>query len=156
MRQIYRSKSFNKKEGSTMKFRFGLWVVLILTAMVMIACGGGQQAGTNLAGTSWTLTSLGGAAPLPDTVITLIFGEDGTLSGSSGCNTFSTPYKTYDNSISISDKATMTMMACPDPVMEQERDFLFAAGTAKTFEVNGDELIFKDADGNQLTTFKKQ
>jgi heat shock protein HslJ len=102
------------------------------------------------------ITSLGGEAPLPDTTITLTFGEDGTLNGSTGCNNFSTTYETEGNKISINEQASMTMMGCPDPVMAQEQGFLFAASMVRTFESNGEELVFKDADGKTLATFKAQ
>ena len=61
----------------------------------------GSTASNPLAGTGWTLATLNGEASLADTEITVNFGEDGRLSGSDGCNRFSTSYTVDGDSITI-------------------------------------------------------
>ena len=117
--------------------------------------GGGAQRrrpvvrGSNpLAGTGWTLATLNGEAPLADTEVTVNFGEDGRLSGSDGCNRFSTSYTVDGDSITIAPSGASTMMACPEPVMKQAQAFMTALGSAATYAVDGASLTL---NGQQRT-----
>ncbi len=58
---------------------------------------------------------------LEDTEMTAIFDEDGTLSGSAGCNNYVTGYTVTGNQMTIGPAAS-TMMLCAEPegIMEQE------------------------------------
>ena len=64
-----------------------------LLALVLTACsqaGGGASADSaTLPGTSWTVTTVGGTTTILDAEPTIVFGTDGSISGSSGCNTYS-------------------------------------------------------------------
>jgi uncharacterized lipoprotein YbaY/heat shock protein HslJ len=107
-----------------------------------------------LAGTTWTLTELIGESLLPTTEITAQFNEDGTVSGSSGCNNYNATYEVEGNNITInSSPAAMTLMACPEPIMEQESAYLEALSAAETFEASEDELVLYDASGNPVAVF---
>ncbi|UCG25952.1 MAG: META domain-containing protein, partial [Chloroflexota bacterium] len=111
-------------------------------------------AGDSLAGTTWTLTELNGQPLLPTTEITAQFNDDGTVGGSSGCNNYNAAYEADGTNINIqASPAAMTLMACPELVMEQETAYLAALDAAETFEINGDELVLYDADGNPVAQF---
>src|SRR5215471_11812825 len=74
-----------------------------------------------LSNTSWNVQSYnnGRAAvttPLPDTSMTVVFAEDGTISGSSGCNAYAGTYTVDGTSISISEVAT-TRLFCSNDVL---------------------------------------
>ena len=71
----------------------------------------------------WTVEEFAGKSPVKDSKITLNFGADGSLSGSSSCNRLATSYKLTGESLTIAQGAG-TMMACEAPVMEQESAFL--------------------------------
>jgi heat shock protein HslJ len=60
------------------------------------------------------------ASPLVGTEVTATFGDDGSLSGSAGCNTYNAAYTTDGSSIEI-DAPSSTKMACAEPegVMDQ-------------------------------------
>ena len=73
----------------------------------------------DLAGTSWVLSSLDGNLPVPDTTVTLQFGADGTASGTDGCNQYSTTFTQDGASLTINQPMASTMMACPEPIMNQ-------------------------------------
>ena len=125
------------------------------------AAGGGAEApaagsaATNpLAGTGWTLATLNGEAPLADTEVTVNFGEDGRLSGSDGCNRFSTSYTVDGDSITIAPSGASTMMACPEPVMQQAQAFVTALGSAATYAVDGTSLTLNDSAGTAVATFE--
>ncbi len=101
---------------------------------------------------AWQVTSfLRGDAvtsPIAGTEITASFDDEGQLSGSAGCNTYTSAYTTDAGSITIEAPAT-TRKLCPEPagVMEQETAYLAALGEAERFSVGGGSLTLLRADG---------
>jgi heat shock protein HslJ len=83
------------------------------------------------------------ASLIAGTEITASFAEDGTFSGSAGCNTYRTTYTTDRGGIEIGAPAS-TKQACAEPegIMEQEAAFLTALATAARYEVVGPTLSF--------------
>jgi len=124
-----------------------------LLALTACSSGGSGQALTE---SIWVLTELNGSPPLPDTTITAQFFEDGKVGGSAGCNNYNTTYTVDGNNIRFGEQAATTMMACPDPIMQQESDYLDVLKNAATFEINDDELTIYDSDGNALAVFAAQ
>jgi heat shock protein HslJ len=112
------------------------------------------QAGPGLAGTSWVLESVGSQPALPDAPATAKFGEDGRVTGTTGCNNYGMAYKVTGNNISFTP-GPMTLMACPDPIGQQETAFLAALGATATYQIQGDTLQFLDAEGNVVATFRR-
>ncbi len=84
--------------------------------------------------------------PVADTELTVTFAEDGTVSGSSGCNTFTGEYKLEGDALTVGPLAS-TMMACEQPAMDQETQFLAALQTPTTVETSGTTVTLRDADG---------
>jgi heat shock protein HslJ len=111
-------------------------------------------AGT-LEGSSWIVTDVNGAAPLPDTTITASFEADGNLSGTDGCNRYGATYELDGNQITITPGMT-TMMACPDPIMQQAGEYMAALESATNYQIQGDTLELLDAGGNAVATFTAQ
>jgi heat shock protein HslJ len=116
----------------------------------------------DLAGTSWEVIGVNNGqqaviSTLPDTTITADFGEDGTLSGNSGCNTYNGPYTVDGNQITIGPLSS-TMMACGEPagVMEQEAQYLAALGTAATYQIEGTVLELRAEDGALAVDYSKK
>ena len=107
----------------------------------------------------WEVTSfLNGDAvtsPLPGTTMTARFADDGTLTGSSGCNTYQTAFSLGKGSIEI-EPAAATQMACaePDGVMDQEAAYLAALPTAVGYRVDGGSLALVSADGTHVATYR--
>lgn len=104
-----------------------------------------------LAGTSWQVVSYnngaGGVVSVAnETQITANFAEDGQLAGNAGCNDYFGPYETEDNSITMGPFGT-TRKLCPDPVIEQESQYLAALESAATYEFDGVTLNMRTADG---------
>jgi len=107
-----------------------------------------------LEGTTWLLDRT-----IPGSEITAEF-AGGKVSGSAGCNTYSTSYVSTraagENTIRIQEPMDVTMMMCDEPLMEQEQLYLttLAAATKYTIEgfaltiaYPGGELLFYDKDG---------
>jgi heat shock protein HslJ len=90
------------------------------------------------------------------TEITASFAEDGSLSGSAGCNTYRTTYTTDRGGIEIEAPAA-TKKACAEPeeIMEQEAAFLTALPTAARYEVAGPTLSLLTAEGTIVATFTR-
>ena len=131
-------------------FLFTLILPMVLALSACSIFGSSQGLTDNL----WMLTELNGNQPLPDTTITAEFDEDGRVGGSSGCNNYNTTYSVSGEGITFGEQSALTMMACPDPVMEQESDYLEALSTTATFEIADDALTLYDADANAVASFK--
>jgi heat shock protein HslJ len=86
--------------------------------------------------------------PVDGTRLTAVFGEDGTLVGSTGCNTYRTGYETDGETIAIAPPAA-TRKYCEEPegVMAQEGAFHQALATVTRFALDGDALALRYADG---------
>lgn len=130
---------------------------LLATFVAGIAEAGGEMpeapaAASQLASTSWDLSTLGGNPPLEGVSVFLAFGADGSLSGSDGCNNFNTSYSEDGSSLTITQPMASTMMACEDAVMVQANAVTTALGATTTFSVADGELTL--SDGSQtLATF---
>jgi len=108
-----------------------------------------------LEGTSWILTTLNGAEPLPDTTITASFEAGANLTGTDGCNRYGARYQVNGDQITITPGMS-TMMACPEPIMKQATDYMAALESATNYQIQDDTLQLLDADGNAVVTFVAQ
>jgi heat shock protein HslJ len=88
------------------------------------------------------------------TQITASFGEEGTLSGSAGCNQYNTTYEADAIKISIGPIA-LTQMACSEPsgVMDQESKYLISLESAATYNNLGIALNLFDTEGQILASY---
>jgi heat shock protein HslJ len=95
-------------------------------------------------------------SPLAKTELTARFGEDGVLSGSAGCNTYTASYTSDKGAMEIALPAS-TRKACAEPagVMEQEGAYLAVLPTVVNYSVDGHSLEVLSADGTRLATFTR-
>ena len=93
-----------------------------------------QGATTDLAGTSWVLIDLDSTADFANLELTLDFGEDGSVSGFSGCNTYTGPFAIDGGSIDIGPLAS-TRMACEPPGSAIEAIYLPALDAVGTWSI---------------------
>ena len=107
---------------------------------------------SDLAGSAWDVTNYNNGreavvSVLADTVLTVAVGDDGSISGSAGCNNFRGGYTVDGNLIAIGPLATTRMM-CPTPegVMEQEAEFVAALESSATYRIDGNQLELRTAD----------
>jgi heat shock protein HslJ len=95
-----------------------------------------------LAGTAWQLVSWSLAdsenAPLADTQVTAEFTADG-VAGTASCNRYRAGYQVDGGALTVSGAIT-TRMACPQPIMTQEYQFIRALEGAKRYEVVDQQL----------------
>ena len=79
--------------------------------------------------------------------VTAIFAEDGTVSGSGGCNNYNGPY-TVDGAALDFGPLISTKMACADEAVSlQEANYFAALDRVTKFDFIGDTLELRDADG---------
>ncbi|HRQ41315.1 MAG TPA: META domain-containing protein [Chloroflexota bacterium] len=110
-------------------------------------------AGTELGSVMWVVTGYNNGneavvGVLEGTTLTAVFGADGALTGSAGCNNYNASYTAEGDQISIGAVAT-TMMACeaPEGIMQQETAYLAAIELAMTYQISGNTLELRDANG---------
>ena len=109
---------------------------------------------------SWQLTGLrrdeASTSPVPRTVLTATFAQDGTMTGSSGCNTYRAAYAIDGGAIEIGPPAgTRKFCAEPAGAMEQEAAYLALLPAAARFRVDGNVLDLVAADGTRLVTYAR-
>jgi heat shock protein HslJ len=127
-----------------------------------LGSAGGQMAMTplsipELVGPTWQLQAYNNGRDavvslLPQTSITAVFGQDGRVSGSAGCNRYTGPYQSSGDTLSIGPLAT-TRMACAQPVMEQEAAYLAALAATTERQFQDGQLWLRDASGATQATF---
>ena len=141
-----------------MRFR-ALWVVAP-AVLLLSACGtSSPQAGTDLdlEGSSWVLSTLtvdGVETPsVPAATSTLVFGPDGEVSGSTGCNRFIGEWEQDGSALTIS-VAGSTMAACAAPELSEQEQLLLEAlaqtGSARQAE---ETLELLDGDSTVLLSY---
>jgi len=93
---------------------------------------------------------------LNDTRITAVFGADGLLSGSGGCNIFAARYDAGGELLSIGPVASAkTICSEPRGVMNQEAAYLAALDRIVFFEFSGGELRLLDGDRRTVLVFSR-
>ncbi len=114
---------------------------------------------SQLTSSVWQLTEYmnkeGEAVPvLAGTEITAVFGEDSSLVGSSGCNTYTGNYAADGRAIAIGSVAA-TEKGCvnPEGVMEQESVYITALAVVLSWSVEGDQLVLSDGGGSPILSY---
>lgn len=109
--------------------------------------------------TQWEVTALnngqdGVVNVLEDTTLTAVFNTDDNIAGNGGCNTFGADFTRDGNDIDIKPIAG-TMMACDQPIMDQEAQFFQALERATTFELGHETLYLRSDDGALQVAFRE-
>ena len=116
------------------------------TEIRVVRAGGSKDAAQSPKG-KWLAEDIQGGGVIDNAQTVLEIGEDGSVSGSGGCNRIAGKAKISGNAISFSPLAS-TNMACTPAVMDQEQKFHAALGATKTFRIHPLEqklLLFDDA-----------
>jgi len=108
---------------------------------------------TTLEETTWVLgkkTELG--AELGDVVASATF-TNGTVSGTSGCNTYNGPYKVDGDKLTIGPNLVSTQMACGPAETAVEKVFLERLPKVASYSIAGSTLTLADSSGEALLVF---
>jgi len=129
---------------------------LLVTIGLGFAACASQDHASGLRGQSWKLVSYGPVnnptPAVPDARTGLIFGEDSQLSGNVGCNSLGGGYKVRGNQITF-EQIVSTMMACSEPLMQQEGAVFSMLAATVTFKIEGSTLTIYDKDGANALRF---
>lgn len=105
----------------------------------------------------WQLANIG-ERPLPPvssggTPVTAEF-AGGRLSGSGGCNRYTTSYQTTGQQLQVGTIAS-TRMACSEPIMQQEFRYFTALQGAQSYSINpqGLQITYKTATETGVLRF---
>ncbi|MEM7088981.1 MAG: YbaY family lipoprotein [Pseudomonadota bacterium] len=120
------------------------------TTADLILVQAGAQGAAMLENTEWTAASLQGAPIETDRRPELSFGQGGAFAGTGGCNRFTGQAEISGNRIEFPDNMAATLMACPPPLDEVERQFLKTMQSVTTFAVQGDALALLNASGEPV------
>jgi len=129
-----------------------MFAIAILLAAVLVTAGCSVVAG-GLSGTSWRLVAYekdDGEMVRADAYATLHFSDEGKVSGTAGCNSYSAEYRGGGDQLVISSPAS-TLMYCPgEGVMEQEGRFLYLLEEVRSYQIDGDILMMYGADDREI------
>jgi heat shock protein HslJ len=123
-------------------------------AVLALAACGQDQAGS-LAGTTWRLTDAAGTGATDEAVAALAFADDGTVAGTTGCNSLTGPYTVEGDSITIGPLATTRALCTSQPLQDQETALLAGLEAASSWSIEGDVLVLADEGGTAVATFER-
>lgn len=115
---------------------------------------------TKLPGTAWRATGINNGRQavvslVSGSEITMVFGTDGRVSGTAGCNNYSAGYEASASELRFTPAAATRKMCANDELMHQEQAFLKALGTVSTMQFEGDRLDLRSADGALAVTLNR-
>lgn len=139
-----------------------LLLIILAVALlpVLSACGAPNVPNNieSLGGTSWQLVSYGPTSAqqpaAPGVETSLVFGADGKVSGTLGCNGLSGDYTVSDQNVTFG-ALIVTKMACEEPQMTQENTALQVLTGTASFVITDDGtqmLEITSADGRSSLT----
>jgi heat shock protein HslJ len=99
----------------------------------------------SLLGTSWVAEEIDGR-PVDRIESTLTFETAQRINGNTGCNRYFGELELGEGTIRLKPTGT-TRIACPPPIMEQERRFLDALAAASAFRLADGKLLLLDPSG---------
>jgi putative lipoprotein len=111
-----------------------------------------QAADVDLTLGSWLVVAMNGETVEGESVPQIDFGEDGQVSGSSGCNRFSGSYTLEGNALSFGPLAS-TRKACFGALNEQENTFFKTLNTVVAVGIQDGHTVLMDAQGNIVMRF---
>ena len=117
------------------------FLVFLVAAWLLTACASKSKSASLIG--DWKLTAYG-AADSPQTAVpgieaVLTFDSQGKVSGSLGCNHFGGGYKLKGDQISF-DSVAATLMACPEPQMQQEQAAFKVMTGSVDYKIEGSTL----------------
>jgi heat shock protein HslJ/uncharacterized lipoprotein YbaY/membrane-bound inhibitor of C-type lysozyme len=96
-------------------------------------CGGDPR--TLLTGGEWIVESIGGKPVIANSSVTILFLKEDRVAGNASCNRFIGGYRLNGEGLSFHQLGG-TMMACEDPLSEQETRFLGLLRDTYRFEID--------------------
>ena len=106
--------------------------------------------GPTLSGPVWMVTAIDGEPVMTNYRASMHFRPEGRVGGRASCNHFNASWERLGDQLVI-ERSSVTKMACPSAVMDQERRFLNALARVSGFRVTGERvLMLLGTDGATL------
>jgi heat shock protein HslJ len=122
-------------------------MIVVLFALAVTGCAiTSRDATTELPGTSWTLVDLAGAEAVGDPAPSLAFTEEGTVTGSTGCNTFNGEVSISGSNVTFGPMATTRMACVEEDLAAQEQAFLAAMEAVTSYTLDNDGRLVLEGD----------
>ena len=109
--------------------------------------------GAPLEGTNWILSDSTDLGVSLDGVTVSARFADGTVAGTSGCNSYTGPYELDGEDLTIGPEIASTQMACEDPQASVEQAYLAALAEVSSFSIAEEQLTLKNGDGDAVLVF---
>jgi heat shock protein HslJ len=111
-----------------------------------------------LIGTLWHLTTYSDArgdqvSVLAGTQPTATFDKSGFVTGSGGCNAYSTVFQSAAMTLSFIGPISATHQICEQPVMDQEEAYFRVLPRSTAYHFEGDHLVLVQFGGARLAEF---
>jgi heat shock protein HslJ len=146
-----------------MRIHRGTLALGLQLVVVLAACSGGPEGQTEAAAVSepkaeiagaWIVEDILGGGIIDNSRVTLEFVGD-RLAGRASCNAYTAPWSLADGRLSIGD-AAVTMMACPEALMNQEQRFLDALASADGFRLDDTGALFLTSSGKDVVRARRE
>jgi heat shock protein HslJ len=127
--------------------------------LALVACGGDDDGGgtpppaATLEDVPWVVSS-GLSAPSWEQFAPSATFAGGTVSGSAGCNRFTSTYEVDGDSLQLGDIAS-SLMACPPLADPVEQEYLDALRAVDGWRVENGELVLVAESGGELLRFRE-
>ena len=106
--------------------------------------------GAALAGGEWMVFEIGGQPIVADSKPSINF-EESRVFGAGSCNRFMGGYKIAADGLKLEmSQMASTMMACPEPLMQQEGVYLQTLGAVTGYSVTNGVLTLTTPDGGTI------
>ena len=135
--------------------------LLVGAAIALAACSSHPEGTTamvtseQLQGSAWQVNNLNGS-DVGDALVTLNFHEPGRLAGKAACNNYMASYTLEDDNFTVKTGG-VTMMACPQPLMKLEQQFLDALDAVNQADLSEDgQLILSGADDVRIQASRQK
>jgi heat shock protein HslJ len=92
---------------------------------------------------------------LPGTQPTASFDGNGFVTGSGGCNTYSTVFQSAAMTLSFIGPLSATHRNCEQPVMNQEEAYFWVLPSSTAYRFEGDHLVLVQFDGARLAEYTR-
>lgn len=122
------------------------------TVLLVRATGGGEETAPSGFVGEWNITDVSGAPAIDGASAKVVFADDGTISGNTGCNSFSGAYRVEGEQLVLDGQLVSTLMACSPELNAQESAIFAVLNDVDTFQFGDDgRLTISSSDGSSIT-----
>jgi len=122
-------------------------VTLQVGERTMMGCGGAPA--SLLLGPEWIVEEIDGSGVIADSNVTLIFAEDGSVSGRASCNHYTANWALSGEGLRFT-QGVSTRMACAAPLMDQEARFLQRLTDVERFTFSADNALVLEGRNGRI------